>query len=81
MTLQDFFISGLPTGGGNNETKPHPSTITTERRISTQSDHEKNRLKIDQRIPRPSNTTQKPATPKRIEFSKEIVLYKTENSF
>ncbi len=62
MTLQDFFISGLPTGGGSNEIKSRPTT--TERQISEQSDQDKNRLKI----PRPSSAIPKPSTPKRISF-------------
>jgi len=68
MTLQDFFISGLPTGGGNNEIKSRPTT--TERQISESSDQDKNRLKL----PQPTTTNPKPSISKRISFFKSIIL-------
>jgi hypothetical protein len=58
MTLQDFFISGLPT----NETRSRTSTMTTEKQLLEQSD----RLKVDRKPSRPSVSVQKPSTPKRI---------------
>ncbi|CAF4137741.1 unnamed protein product, partial [Adineta steineri] len=61
MTLQDFFISGLPTG--NTEIRSRTSTMTSEKEISTKTDNDNNRLKVDPKPSRPSITTQKLPTP------------------
>jgi hypothetical protein len=63
MTLQDFFISSLPTGGGNNQTK----TMINDKQISDQLDNEKNRLK-EQRLSRPSISIARSSIQKRIFF-------------
>jgi hypothetical protein len=66
MTLQEFFISGLPSG--NAETKPQieqqPATTTDL------TESEKNRAKLDKK---PSTAPPKPppAVPKRMKFSSE----------
>jgi hypothetical protein len=62
MTLQDFFISGLPTSG---EARSRTSTIVTN---GDQTDNEKNRLKVESRLTRPSIATQKSSIPKRMLF-------------
>jgi hypothetical protein len=59
MTLQDFFISGLPTGG--NEARSRAAAMNTEQQLSVksdQSDHEKN-----QRLSRPSIAIHKSPLP------------------
>lgn len=55
MTLQDFFISGLPTA---TDTKPRPA-ITQK---SESSDNERNRLKPDQKSTRLTNAGPKTPT-------------------
>jgi hypothetical protein len=72
MTLQDFFISGLPT---NNETRSRKSTMVTN------GDQTDNRLKVEPRVTRPSIATQKSPIPKRILFFQEIILMKISNFF
>ena len=57
MTLQDFFISGLPTGGG--EARSRAVSVAAADRPSSES--EKNRLNVDQPSVRPSNAV--PRTP------------------
>jgi hypothetical protein len=73
MTLQDFFISGLPTGGAA-QAKPR-ATTTTERQITIKSDQ----LKTDQKSTRPSTAGLKTPTSssKRNSFSKNyFIIYK-----
>ena len=65
MTLQDFFISGLPTAGGN-ESRSRTQTMVTDGQVPDQIDAEKNRLKVEQRLTRPSISVQKSPIPKRI---------------
>jgi hypothetical protein len=65
MTLQDFFISGLPTAGGN-ESKSRTQTMVTNGQVTDQIDTEKNRLKVESRVTRPSVSFQKSPMPKRI---------------
>jgi len=76
MTLQDFFISGLPSAG--NDTRSRTTTMTSEREQSTKSDSEKNQ----QKIPRPSTGFQKPSIPslKRIKFSTAYYFFYRKNS-
>jgi hypothetical protein len=76
MTLQDFFISGLPSAG--NETRSRTSTLAFERELSTKSDSEKNQ----QKVPRPSTGFQKPSIPslKRIKFSTAYYFFYRKNS-
>jgi hypothetical protein len=65
MTLQDFFISGLPT---SSEPRSRTATMTDDRKTSDQTD---NRLKLS----RPSTSIPKPSIPKRISFLQNIFLY------
>jgi hypothetical protein len=53
MTLQDFFISGLPTG---NEPRSRAPSASTNNQLTI--DNEKN-----QRLTRPSNSLQKSQLP------------------
>jgi hypothetical protein len=78
MTLQDFFISGLPTSG---ETRSRTSTMATDGQTSDQIDTEKNRLKVEPRLTRPSVTTQKSSIPKRILFFPRNIISKFLFSF
>ena len=68
MTLQDFFISGLPTGGENNQIRSR-ATSTTNDKQTTVDQLDKNQLQIEQRIQRPSISVRKSSTPKRISSS------------
>ena len=53
MTLQDFFISGLPTGG-TTEVRSRSSSATTSNTDKQDDLSEKSRLKIQQKAPQPS---------------------------
>ncbi|CAF1260195.1 unnamed protein product [Adineta steineri] len=57
MALQDFFIYGLPTG--STKTRSRTSAMASEKEISTKTDNDNNRLKVDPRLSRPSITAQK----------------------
>ncbi|CAF4149952.1 unnamed protein product, partial [Adineta steineri] len=64
MALQDFFISGLPTG--STKTRSRTSAMTSEKEISTKltpTDNDNNRLKVDPGPSQPSITVQKLPTP------------------
>jgi hypothetical protein len=76
MTLQDFFVSGLPTGN-TAETKPQieqqPTTTTSD-----QLEVDKNKPKVDKKL---SIAPPKPP-PKRTEiFPKKFFCIKTRTSF
>ena len=60
MTLQDFFISGLPTGGNVNQTRSRTTSISLEKPSIEQGNNESNRLRIDPRLTRPSIAVPKP---------------------
>lgn len=60
MTLQDFFISGLPTGGNVNQTRSRASSLNVEKPASEQGMTEVNRLRVESKLPRPSIAIQKP---------------------
>ncbi|CAF1245225.1 unnamed protein product [Adineta ricciae] len=62
MTLQDFFISGLPTGG--NEARSRATTTTSEDNAA-KPDNDKNRLTVDQRAARPSIALPRTPTPSK----------------
>ncbi|CAF1542330.1 unnamed protein product [Adineta steineri] len=63
MTLQDFFISGLPTG--STKTRSRTSAMASEKEISTKptpTDNDNNRLKVDPTPSRPSVTLKNSAS-------------------
>ncbi|UJR35157.1 hypothetical protein I4U23_027926 [Adineta vaga] len=62
MTLQDFFISGLPTGG--NEVRSRTTTLTSDD-TESKLDIDKNRLTVDQRPSRPSIALPRTPTPSK----------------
>jgi len=59
MTLQDFFVSGLPSGDAKPQLEPSTKATTT----TELTESEKNRVKIDKKQPA---APQKPAPPKGI---------------
>ncbi len=59
MTLQDFFVSGLPSG----DTKPQIEQSTKATTTTELAESEKNRAKVDKKQP---TASQKPAPPKGI---------------
>lgn len=79
MTLQDFFISGLPTASTPTTRKVGTIPIlNSENQISTnndQSTNENNQLKVERRLSRTLSTSQKVlVTPAKRIFSSIIFL-------
>ncbi len=68
MTLQDFFISGLPTA--NAETKPRSLTE------SDQSENEKSRVKLDAKPSIAPAKTPTPSSKRTKIFHKEFLYIK-----
>ncbi|CAF3380389.1 unnamed protein product [Rotaria sp. Silwood1] len=58
MTLQDFFISGLPSNINNNISSSDTSKSTKTNQIES----EENRVKTDERLSRSSTAIQRPST-------------------
>lgn len=70
MTLQDFFISGLPTGGNPNQSRSRTSSMSLDKPAIEHGASELNRLKVEQKLPRPTIAAQKtppPPAPKGID--------------
>ena len=69
MTLQDFFISGLPTGGNPNQSRSRTSSMSLDKPAIEHGASELNRLKVEQKLLRPTIAAQKipPPAPKGID--------------